>query len=340
MITGIGLKANIAKEVVGQGITNPELLRYAERLPGLLLKSRSDNTVKKYETLFKKWDSFIKDRGGISLPANYVELSLFFVSLIDSNTSASYMSAYSYAIKWVHEINGFKDPTGHPFIANLLQTANRSGRRNINKKDPVTGEMIKDLFIRYRDSTDLLVVRDLCMILFGYMGFLRYDELSSLKCNDFVLTDSYVKIIIRCSKTDQYHFGNEVLLSKLESDTCPLFTFRKYASMSNLDLKSDFFAFRPIVRNASGCKLIHVNKKLSYTTTRERLVARLREVCGPGPNLGLHSLRAGGASAAANAGIRDRYFKRHGRWKSENAKDGYVADSLEARLSVSRSLGL
>ena len=32
---------------------------------------------------------------------------------------------------------------------------------------------------------------------------------------------------------------------------------------------------------------------------------------------GLHSLRSGGASAAANAGVPDRLFKRHGRWRSE-----------------------
>lgn len=55
---------------------------------------------------------------------------------------------------------------------------------------------------------------------------------------------------------------------------------------------------------------------------------------------GLHSLRSGGASAAANAGVPDGWFKRHGRWRSENAKDGYVKDKLEDRLTVSRSLGL
>jgi len=44
---------------------------------------------------------------------------------------------------------------------------------------------------------------------------------------------------------------------------------------------------------------------------------------------GLHSLRAGGATLAANSGVRDRLFKRHGRWKSENAKDGYVVLKLD-----------
>jgi len=47
-----------------------------------------------------------------------------------------------------------------------------------------------------------------------------------------------------------------------------------------------------------------------------------------------HSLRAGGATAAAEAGVPDRIFKRDGQWKSENAKDGYVKDSLEKRLKV------
>ena len=40
------------------------------------------------------------------------------------------------------------------------------------------------------------------------------------------------------------------------------------------------------------------------------------------------------------AGVPDGVFKRHGCWKSENAKDGYVEDSLEQRLSVTKNLGL
>ena len=56
--------------------------------------------------------------------------------------------------------------------------------------------------------------------------------------------------------------------------------------------------------------------------------------------IGTHSLRSGGATAAANAGIPDRLFKRHSRWSSESAKDGNVKDSLSSRLSVTQALGL
>ena len=57
-----------------------------------------------------------------------------------------------------------------------------------------------------------------------------------------------------------------------------------------------------------------------------------------GPNT--HSLRAGGASAAANAGVPYSQFQRHGRWKSVSAKDGNVDDSLISRLSMSKRIGI
>ena len=55
---------------------------------------------------------------------------------------------------------------------------------------------------------------------------------------------------------------------------------------------------------------------------------------------GLHSLRAGGATAAANLGINDKLFKKHSRLKSEKVKDGYVHENLDSLLLISKNLGL
>jgi hypothetical protein len=38
--------------------------------------------------------------------------------------------------------------------------------------------------------------------------------------------------------------------------------------------------------------------------------------------------------------VPDRLFKEHGAWRSERVKDGYVVNSLQARLSVTSNLGL
>ena len=79
---------------------------------------------------------------------------------------------------------------------------------------------------------------------------------------------------------------------------------------------------------------------LSYTSMRELLLSKLAQL-GYDPALfGMHRLHAGGSTAAANADVEDRLFKRHGRWKSESAKDGYVKDSVKRRLGVSKRLGI
>ena len=98
--------------------------------------------------------------------------------------------------------------------------------------------------------------------------------------------------------------------------------------------------FRPISRGKNFFKLVSQDKPISYTTITEAFCKDLRSVGVDPSTFGFHSLRLGGATSAANNGVSDRVFQRHGRWKSVQAKDTYVDDDLEKRLSVSKSLGL
>ena len=68
---------------------------------------------------------------------------------------------------------------------------------------------------------------------------------------------------------------------------------------------------------------------------RELFKKKVKELGYAAENFSLHSLRAKGASPAVNAGVADCLFKRHGRWQSENAKDSYIEDDMDKRLSVS-----
>ena len=122
--------------------------------------------------------------------------------------------------------------------------------------------------------------------------------------------------------------------------TCPVSMMQRYFSMGQLVHDSQDFIFRGIMHTKSG-ECLRKGGSLSYSRLRELLLERISSL-GMDPKLfGMHSLRAGGATAAANAGVPDRLFKRHdGRWKSESAKDGYVKDSVESRLEVSKNLGI
>lgn len=52
------------------------------------------------------------------------------------------------------------------------------------------------------------------MILFSFAGFLRFDELISLRFNSVIVIKDLLVIFIRKSKTCQYCQGNEILISK------------------------------------------------------------------------------------------------------------------------------
>ena len=168
---------------------------------------------------------------------------------------------------------------------------------------------------------------------------MRFDELSSLCFNDVLIRDDYLVICIRKSKTDQYRQGNEVLISKGDTPACPVSMYQRYLELVGDVGDKQFFVFRPIFRSKDNCKLIYKNKKISYSAARNNIIPLIKSVVGE-VDIGLHSLRSGGATVAANSDVDDRCLKRHGRWKTDSSKDGYIVDSVEKRLLVSKSLGL
>ena len=77
---------------------------------------------------------------------------------------------------------------------------------------------------------------------------------------------------------------------------------------------------------------------MSYSRAKELIKKELGKE-GLDPNkFGIHSLRSGGASAAAALGVPDRLFQRHGGWRSEKARNNYVKESLDSLLLVTKSI--
>lgn len=75
------------------------------------------------------------------------------------------------------------------FVTYLQEAGKRIACPKKSKKDPVTTEMLIDLLIR-----------DLSMILLCFAGFLRYDEISSLLCNNVKIYDEYFTLFIEKAK--------------------------------------------------------------------------------------------------------------------------------------------
>lgn len=238
---------------------------------------------------------------------------------------------------------GLNNPCQSELLRNIVESAKRTLTRTVKKKEPVTSDIIKLLFQKFHTANSTLKdLRLLVLCSLSYAGFLRYDELSNLKASSLIFCDNHVDIYIEKSKTDCYRSGKNVLVAKLYNEYCPVNVLQQYINSAGIDLSSDMFLFRSLsfMKKSNTFKLRKKNMKLSYTRAREIVREALASIGLNISDYGLHSLRSGGATAACNAGVSDRLFKIHGRWKSENAKDGYVKQNLTTRLSVSKNLGL
>lgn len=338
--SGIGLKDTLQQKLHEAGVSEMITESVATNMAGYMLQSKADSTVKKYNLAFNLFSTYCETNGLIAKPATPIIVAMYITNLLDQGKSDNVISSAVYGIKWAHKVNDLEDPTDSNIVKLLMETAKRIRSKPRQKKDIVTAEMLQNLCSLYTDCEDVVELRDLCMITLAFSGFLRFNELSNLHCNDIKLNSDHIVVNIRKSKTDIYRKGNEILIAKGSSSACPYKMIQKYMSVAGLSVQSNEYLFKPAFRSKNVSALIKKNKSLSYTRAKECMVGKLK-IVAPDLKLGTHSLRASGATAAANAaGVSERCLKRHGRWKTDMAKDGYIYDSIEKKLTITKKLKL
>ena len=119
---------------------------------------------------------------------------------------------------------------------------------------------------------------------------------SAVCCLDVTFHPGYIMIFIESSKTDQYRDGAWLSISASSFIRCPLKGLNLYADMAGIDFESDLPLFRGL--NSVKTKTRMRKSKISYTRVKE--LVKEAFVDSIDVNLiGVHSLRAGGASSAA-----------------------------------------
>ena len=173
---------------------------------------------------------------------------------------------------------------------------------------------------------------------FFFAGFFLF-AISRIR-NDTSFNKGFMVIKIHKSKNDQLCEGNKVVISEFSSPACPVILLKRWLSKFQISATSTELIFKPISRGKGSCKLVLSDKPITYSTIREVLQQDLKYIGDDPSKFGLHSLRAGAATAAANNAVNDRVFQCHGSWKSAQGKDTYVNDDIRHRLAASKFLGL
>ena len=142
------------------------------------------------------------------------------------------------------------------------------------------------------------------------------------------------------SKNDQSRKGNVVYIARTKTKYCPVTFVEEFMALTGKSFANKEAHLLPRINKTKKGYKAHKTKGISYTTAREIFQDHVRAIYGEKPKYTLHGLRAGGASEAANNGVDGRSISKHGRWKTEKARNSYILDSTESRLQISRSLGI
>ena len=247
-------------------------------------------------------------------PAGEVHFGIYLQHLGKTTRSKSAIEEALNAISWAHQLAGHSPISTFTFVRATVAGLQRKLAKPKAKKETFSTDMLIALVDSLGSSPSLSEVRLAASALVSFAAFLNFDELAKLRCCNVRFSEQSMTLHITSSKTDQYRQGDCVIVARTHSNTCPVSMMERYMLMADIKPASSLFLFRGIVHTKKGQQL-RQSGSLSYTRMRELFLNKLSALGFDAKQFSLHSLRAGGASAAANAGIPDRLFKRHGRWK-------------------------
>lgn len=311
-----------------------------------LANSIALSTSKLYVSHFRKWKLWCTQfTEVIDFPAEDTYIALYLVNLLQSGYTFSTINSVYYGISFFHNSCGLVNPCHSNFLKAVLRGCKRLDARNprlSRQKSPILPENLSSLVLRFAGpSAPLSDIRDVTLCLTGYAGFLRYNEISNIKWCHITVHESHLSLFLPRSKTDQLHVGSTVVIAKTGNPTCPYNMLLRYAAMAQADMSSTNFVFGNLTfHRSTNSYSIRQGSQLSYSRAREVILQKFKTIGVDTTSIGLHSLRIGGATAAANREIGDRAIKKHGRWKSDKSKDLYCREDLRHQLAVSLNLGI
>ena len=266
-----------------------------------LQNSKANNTVRAYKSDFKDFGLFCAQNGFKSLPSEPKIVSLYLTYLSTKDVKISTLKRRLVSIGVIHRLKGHYLDTKHPsIIENIMGIKRRKGSIQKSKK-PILISHLKKLInvIDEQKNENIKKLRDRSLILIGFSGGFRRNEIVSLDYDDLDFVEEGLKINIRRSKTDQFGEGSVKALPYFDSTKyCPVISLKNWIEISKIESGPLFRRF------IKGSKLS--NNRLTDQTVALIIKEYLKLAGIDNKNYSGHSLRSGFATSAAESGVEER----------------------------------
>jgi len=266
-----------------------------------LKSSKADNTIKAYKSDFNDFGLFCAQNGLKSLPTEPKIVSLYLTHLSTKNSKMSTLKRRLVSIGVIHRLKGHYLDTKHPLIIeNIMGIKRRKGSVQKGKK-PLLINNLKEIInvIDRQEKKEIKKIRDRSIILVGFSGGFRRNEIVSLDYDDLDFVSEGLKVSLKKSKTDQFGEGFLKGLPYFKNPKyCPVVSIQKWINISKINSG-------PLFRRFSKGSKLSENRLTDQTVAL--LIKEYLNIAGiDNKNYSGHSLRSGFATSAADSGAEER----------------------------------
>ena len=212
--------------------------------------------------------------------------------------------------------------TKHPIIIeNLMGIKRRKGSKQKGKKPLLINDLKKIIdVINKEKEADLKKLRNKALLLIGFAGGFRRNELVSLDVDDLEFVFEGLKITLKKSKTDQFGEGFTKGIPYFENSAyCPVKNIKSWLNVSKINKGAVF------VRFSKGIRI--TNDRLSDQSVALIIKNYLISAGIDSKEYSGHSLRSGFATSAAEAGAEERSIMAITGHKSSDMVRRYIKEA-------------
>ena len=287
-----------------------------------LQSSKANNTVRAYKSDFNDFSLFCAQNGFKSLPSEPKVVSIYLTHLTTKDVKMSTLKRRIVSIGVIHKLKGHYLDVKHPsIIENLMGIKRRKGSIQ-NSKKPLLISHLKSIInvIDQQKIEEIKKLRDRTIILTGFSGGFRRNEIVSLDCEDLDFVPEGLKITLKRSKTDQFGEGSLKGLPYFNNpEYCPVVSIQNWLSLSKINSGALFRRF------SKGSKLTE-NRLTDQTVAL--LIKKYLKLAGlDSKNYSGHSLRSGFATSAAESGAEERSIMAMTGHKSNEMVRRYIKEA-------------
>ena len=266
-----------------------------------LQNSKATNTVRAYKSDFNDFGLFCAKNGFKSLPTDPKVVSLYLTYLSTKAIKISTLKRRLVSIGVIHKLKGHYLDTKHPaIIENIMGIKRRKGSIQ-NGKKPILISYLKKIIdvIDEQKKEEIKKLRDRSLILIGFSGGFRRNEIVSLDYDDLDFVPEGLKITVKRSKTDQFGKGSIKGLPYFDNQKyCPVVSIKNWINISKINSGS---IFRRFLKGS----ILSKNRLTDQTVAL--LIKEYLNLAGiDSKNYSGHSLRSGFATSAAESGAEER----------------------------------